>query len=133
MARTYSDTPSVALSSTTPATATPPWPDRAPRTASVQREHDGRHERDRVLHRGRRAEVDAGAEPLLIDPARSDAEQRDEQQQDRGVDAALGDQPARAGREHRGHAEGQRHDRAAGQPVTQERRGEQAVAPDSSR
>jgi len=90
-----------------------------------QREDPGGHERHRVLDRGRSAEVDVGAEALLIDPACRDPEQRDQEQQHSGIDALLADQPARACRQDGGDAEEEGKDPAWRQPVAQEGRGKQ--------
>ena len=113
------------MSSTTPATANAAFVASCTANGVVSVSDQRGDERHGVLHRGRRAEVDVGAEPLLVDPARGQADQRDQEQQDRRVDALLGDQPARARREHRRDAEDQGEDPPQRQPVAQERRGEQ--------
>jgi len=95
------------------------------REGRSQGEDDRRDERHGVLHSRRGAEVDVGAKALLVNPARSQADERDEQEHYRRVDAALGDQPTRARREHGCDAEYQGDDPHRAQSVTQERRGQQ--------
>jgi hypothetical protein len=89
-----------------------------------ERKHQRRPERDRVLNGSRGAEVDVGAEALLIHATGSQAKQRDEQQQHRRIHTTFGNQPTGACREHRRDAQYQRDDAAERQPVAQERRGE---------
>ncbi|MDT5077121.1 MAG: hypothetical protein QOJ80_1758 [Mycobacterium sp.] len=92
---------------------------------SGERKHQRRPERGCILDGSRGAEVDVGAEALLIHATGSQAQQRDEQQQHRRIHTTFGDQSTRTRREHRRDAQHQRDDASERQPVTQERRGEQ--------
>jgi len=90
-----------------------------------QRQDERGDECDAVLHGGGHAEVDVGAEALLVDPARRQTEQRDQEQQHRWIEALLGDQPAGTCRQNRGDPETERDDATQRQRIAQERRREQ--------
>ena len=112
----------VALSSTTAATAPAAFNGSVTAERHDRGQHGHRQQGHGVLQRRGRPEVHAGAEPLLVDPARGEADQRDEQEQHDGVDSADGEQPSRAGGQHREDTEDQGADPRPGQALAEERR-----------
>jgi len=72
------------------------------------RQYCCRNQRDGILHRPHRAEVDARTVPLLVHAASRKTQQRNDKQRDDWVDAMGAHQPLGARGEHRDDAENQR-------------------------
>ena len=92
--------------------------------------HEGGHDRHRdqrrrVLQRRGGAEIHAAAEPLLVDAAGGQSQQRDDQQHDHGVDATDHQQPLGARGQHRQRAQDQGGDAHGGEAFAQEEGGQQ--------
>lgn len=100
--RTYSEVHSVALSSTTAATAAAPFKDRGRRWGQ-KRQYACRQQSGQVLDGAVDAKIDIGAEALLVHPACRQAQQRHEEKRQHGVDPTGGEQPVGACGKYRHH------------------------------